>query len=437
MNPIPVIAIFDVGKTNKKLFLFDEDYHIVFERSARFAEINDEDGFPCEDIELLKNWLLDLMNEISQMPQFHIKAVNFSAYGASLVFLDGQANCIPPLYNYLKPYPEKLGEQFYATYGDKEKFSLQTASPALGCLNSGLQLYRIKYEKPELFSKIKYALHLPQYLSYLLTGQKFSDLTSIGCHTTLWDFNRNDYHKWVFDEGVANKLAPIQSAGTLIQTPNYKAGIGLHDSSAALIPYLMSFKEPFVLISTGTWSITLNPFNQSPLTIDELKNDCLNYLQYNGKTVKASRFFIGPAYEDGLKQLSARFNADIAKYANLDYSRELEKQLTGQQFDQENLSEKTLSQLAYYELIADLVERQKFSTDLVLAGTKVSHLFVDGGFSQNQVFMNMLTRAYPNLKVYSAFIPQSTALGAALAVHEYWNDAPVPLQLIQLKYYPV
>ncbi|WP_246229511.1 hypothetical protein [Mucilaginibacter humi] len=34
MNPIPVIAVFDVGKTNKKLFLFDESYNIVFERSA-------------------------------------------------------------------------------------------------------------------------------------------------------------------------------------------------------------------------------------------------------------------------------------------------------------------------------------------------------------------------------------------------------------------
>jgi hypothetical protein len=36
MSAIPVIAVFDVGKTNKKLFLFDENYKIVFERTARF-----------------------------------------------------------------------------------------------------------------------------------------------------------------------------------------------------------------------------------------------------------------------------------------------------------------------------------------------------------------------------------------------------------------
>ena len=54
MNPIPVIAVFDVGKTNKKLFLFDESYNIVFERSARFNEIVDEDGFACENLDALK-----------------------------------------------------------------------------------------------------------------------------------------------------------------------------------------------------------------------------------------------------------------------------------------------------------------------------------------------------------------------------------------------
>ena len=36
-------------------------------------------------------------------------------------------------------------------------------------------------------------------------------------------------------------------------------GAGLHDSSAALIPYLSAFREPFILLSPGTWCISLNP----------------------------------------------------------------------------------------------------------------------------------------------------------------------------------
>src|ERR1700759_5382391 len=145
MNPLPVIAIFDIGKTNKKLFLFDESYRIVFERSAQFAETLDEDGFPCENLERLKLFVFDSLKEIFSLQKFEIVAVNFSAYGASLVHLDKNGKPLTYLYNYLKPYTAYLAERFYSVYGNQETFSIQTSSPALGSLNSGLQLYRMKY----------------------------------------------------------------------------------------------------------------------------------------------------------------------------------------------------------------------------------------------------------------------------------------------------
>ncbi|EOR95143.1 Rhamnulokinase RhaK in alpha-proteobacteria [Arcticibacter svalbardensis MN12-7] len=82
------------------------------------------------------------------------------------------------------------------------------------------------------------------------------------------------------------------------------AGIGLHDSSAALIPFLASFQEPFMLLSTGTWCVSLNPFNQLPLTEDELKKDCLCYISYKGNPVKASRLFAGNEHEQQTKKIS-------------------------------------------------------------------------------------------------------------------------------------
>src|ERR1700710_2953560 len=119
MKTIPVIAVFDVGKTNKKLFLFDESYNIVFERSARFNEITDEDGFACENLDALKKSVIDALNEVSRLEQFDVKAVNFSAYGASFVYLDEDGSPVAPLYNYLKPYPEDIKKKFYDTYGDE------------------------------------------------------------------------------------------------------------------------------------------------------------------------------------------------------------------------------------------------------------------------------------------------------------------------------
>jgi hypothetical protein len=65
MEKQSVIAIFDVGKTNKKLFLFDEQYKIVFERSAKFNETVDEDGDPCENLDSLRLSVFDSLREVS------------------------------------------------------------------------------------------------------------------------------------------------------------------------------------------------------------------------------------------------------------------------------------------------------------------------------------------------------------------------------------
>jgi sugar (pentulose or hexulose) kinase len=198
----PVIAILDVGKTNKKLFLFDESYRIVWESSQVLPEISDEDGDPCEDLDRINRWIQQVMADVGNAGKFSIRAINFSAYGASFVHIDLRGNPVTPLYNYLKPYPEKLKKEFYDQYGGEFNFSMITASPVLGSLNSGMQLYRILKEKPKSFSQIVYSLHLPQYLSWLTTGKACSDITSIGCHTHLWDFQRNGYHEWVYREGI-------------------------------------------------------------------------------------------------------------------------------------------------------------------------------------------------------------------------------------------
>src|SRR5690606_19418935 len=136
-----------------------------------------------------------------------------------------------------------------------------------------------------------------QYLSFLVSGQMYSDMTSIGCHTALWDYNTNDYHQWVKDSGIDKKLAPIVNGDEVFSAAfpgsPYKVGVGLHDSSSALIPYLLNFHEPFVLISTGTWCISFNPFNEEALTKEQLEKDCLFYFTYAGTPVKASRLFGG------------------------------------------------------------------------------------------------------------------------------------------------
>ena len=107
------IAVFDVGKTNKKLLVFDEQYRVVHELSKNFDEIKDEDGFACENIEAVSEWIVHSFEEIINDNRFSIAAVNFSGYGASFVHVDENGKAVLPLYNYLKPYSPVLQKQFY------------------------------------------------------------------------------------------------------------------------------------------------------------------------------------------------------------------------------------------------------------------------------------------------------------------------------------
>jgi sugar (pentulose or hexulose) kinase len=295
-------------------------------------------------------------------------------------------------------------------------------------------------------------LHLPQYISFLLTGNAFSELTSIGCHTLLWDFKTNHYHSWVYQEKLAEKFPPIVASDKTFEIicggRKLVAGVGLHDSSSALIPYLACFTEPFILLSTGTWCISLNPFNEEILTEEELENDCLCYLQYDGRQVKASRLFAGNEHETQTKKLSAHFNVPADYWKNQLFRQEIynriceEKMQTVSQaglhhsaFVQRDLSGFADYETAYHQLIADFVQQQVFALKLVIPAKKPSRIFVDGGFARNDLFMKMLALAFPGMDIYAASVSQATALGAALAVHSSWNDNRMPEQLIALKKY--
>ena len=452
---LPVIAIFDIGKTNKKLLLFDQQYKLLHEESTQITETTDEDGYACEDIDALSKWILDRYNKILTDERFRVKAINFSAYGASFVHVDADGKPITPLYNYLKPFPETLKKSFYNKYGGESLIAKQTASPVLGNLNSGMQLYRLKYEKPELYNAIKYSLHLPQYISYLITGLKCTDITSVGCHTNLWNFQKNGYHHWVEKEGLVEKFPALKSHDETVTITQKGepifSGIGLHDSSAALIPYLASFKEPFVLLSTGTWCISIHPFNHTLLTDYELHQDCLSYLTYEGKPVKASRLFAGYEHEQQVKRLAQHFDKPVEYYKTVTYEpsrirkagKKAKNAILGGEtamvksssFSKKPLDEFATYEEAYHHLIQALILQQVQSTKIVLSGSPVKTIFVDGGFGKNPIYMNLLAQAFPGIKVYAATVAQASSLGAALAIHKSWNKKAIPSDIIDLQLY--
>ena len=444
MQALPVIAIFDIGRTNKKRLLFNNRYQLLEEENVQLPETTDEDGFPAEDLALLSRWVTESFTNILRRKDIQVKAVNISAYGASLVHLNNALVPVTPLYNYLKPFPAELQKKFNLDYDADGLLAKQTASPDLGHLNSGMQLYWLKKQQPSVFEQIRFSLHLPQYISFLISGFCASDLTSIGCHTRLWDFEKQDYHEWVKKEGLPVKLAAIQSGDfiSIRKSDGIPVGIGLHDSSAALIPYLSAFQEPFILLSTGTWSISLNPYNHSPLTEGELKQDCLCYLSFQGKPVKASRLFAGYHHEVFIKKLAVHFQCAEDHYLSVSPDQQIIEKWWLAKDEELNALFSGSGYLNTYEEsyhagMICLLRQQKKSTELVLGTGSVKKIFVDGGFSKNPLFMKLLARSFPQMELFAASLAQASALGAALSIHHQWNEEALPGYLPELKSYSV
>jgi len=434
--PQKAILIFDIGKTNKKALLFDENLKELDSRSEQLPTKPDEDGFPSESLRRLPEWVLSTLDDYLEMPAYDIAAVNISAYGATLVHIAADGKPIPPIYDYLKPIPDHCVENFYAENGGKAALCRATASPVLKMLNTGVHLYWLKNCKQEKYAQTQYSLHLPQFLAYLIHGKAATEITSLGCHTALWDFEKQHYHPWVRKEGLDQKLPPLLPTGhteTVQRKGNtFEVGIGIHDSSAALAAYLAAIQKPFVLVSTGTWSITLNAFSQDALSEADMQNDCLNYLGYEGQQVRASRFFLGNEHDLQVQKLSEQFGTSPDHFKSVKPDETLWKwaqeqaaaqmlAYNGSPMFQIDYSDCPSFAAAYHLLMYNLLTGQVQSIERAMGSSEAREVYLSGGFCNNPLYTKFLAKLLPQYTLYQTDLTQASAMGAAIAIQAAWQ----------------
>jgi sugar (pentulose or hexulose) kinase len=432
-----VIAVIDIGKTNKKVLLFNEDFDLVLRNSVKFKEIFDEDGDPCDDIDSIEIWIQHEIKKIQEEGRYFIKAINFSTHGASLIYLDKNGKRITPLYNYLKPLDPEEYSNLYEDYGGIEEFSRKTASPAYGMLNTGLQILKLQKEKPIFWNKVVSILHYPQYLSYLFTKEVTADFTSVGAHTATWDFDTMSYHKWVLDSKIN---LPIPKNGKEAITVNVNGqeiaiGKGLHDSSASIIRLLEKEKnKKFILLSTGTWIIAMNPFSKENLTQHQLKNNCLCFMTPDREQVKSSMQFLGKIHEVYVKSLSAHFKVDDKKHLQLEINKKLCMDLINENsqvylsdgIDEDYKAHADLLEYfgnyetAYYQLVYEISKKVIKGIELISdKNVVIKHVYISGGFNKNIILLTFLKLLRSDFIISITDYKNESALGAALMMKSY------------------
>jgi sugar (pentulose or hexulose) kinase len=210
-----------------------------------------------------------------------------------------------------------------------------------------------------------------------------------------------------------------------------KIGVGIHDSSSALLPYVRSVKKPFVLVSTGTWSIALNPFIDTPLTNEDIKSDCINYMRINGKPVKSSRLFLGNEYKIQVSKLTEKFGVDKDYHKTVEFNydvyfeilKDFVHSFKWESFEHKNMPEKTSYlyndfEHAYHHLMIELVKLQVESVKRIADTQKIDRLYIDGGFSDNDIYVKLLSHYLIGMKLRTTKASLGSALGAAIAISD-------------------
>jgi sugar (pentulose or hexulose) kinase len=298
MTDISHVAVIDIGKTNAKVALVD----LAGMREValrRMANAPAADGlYPHHDVERLWSFILDSLAGINR--EQRIDAISITTHGATAALVDAAGELALPVLDYEFAGPDELARD----YEEIRPAFAETGTPRLPVgLNLGAQFFWQQKRFPADFARAAAMLMYPQYWAFRLTGVAANEVTSLGCHTDLWNPWKADFSSLVDEmewrrlmaqvRPATDRLGPILPAlatrtGLDPQTPVFS---GLHDSNASLLPHLLSDKPPFAVVSTGTWVVSMAVGGRQ-VALDSARDTLVNVNAF-GDPVPSARFMGG------------------------------------------------------------------------------------------------------------------------------------------------
>ena len=315
-------VVLDIGKTNKKLLVYDSGLHCLNEATQ---EISFKpiicDGLLCDDMASIYDWMIGaLQRAAEEYPS--IRAISVSTHGATIALLGGRHNrifqndggLVFPIVSYEHDIGADADDAFYRDIDmSREEAQRSSATASFGwLLNHAKQIHYLQDRYGKRFAEVTDILMFPQYLTYLLTGVKSIDPTCIGCHGYLLDAGGERYSDIAQRLGVADKLPPLPARNTWEAlgrvSPNIASATGLssrcvvtmgvHDSNAALVPYFAKGLADFVLQDSGTWVVTMVPWKgHAEFSENELGREVFFNRSIYGKPVKTTIFRGGAEFD--------------------------------------------------------------------------------------------------------------------------------------------
>ncbi len=451
-----VIAVLDIGKTNKKVIIYNMQLQVQEQMSTVIGEVTSEAGLKLEQPEVVYAWFCQVLRQLS--PKFDIVAISVTTHGAMGVCLDDNGNISCPPLAYTNEPGTVFDNSFYERFGSRAELQDQTATAQIGeMVNFAKMIFYWNENYPSQMAQTKYILMYPQYFGYKLTGQIAAEPTMLGCHSYLYDHENNTYSRLAAELGVADKLprriansweilgvvTPELVSDTAVN-PACVVTIGVHDSNSSLLPYLLTQTDDFLLNSSGTWCVVMKPAHEIAFDQNEIGKTVFYNQDVFNRPVKTSVFMGGLEYETYmglLKQMHGRSDLpalDDRLYGQLFETADcfiLPSVVKGAgmfpdiqarvvddgeviPFDRYSSNPAIIKFFANYELaVAALTASLVLQTYCAMEAAGYSpgdQIFIEGGFRFNQPYLQLLSAMCPGSEICTTDIEQATALGAAL-----------------------
>jgi sugar (pentulose or hexulose) kinase len=424
------VAVFDVGKTNLKLVVFDRDGQVVADRARPNASLAPDADCPYLRLDTERAWdfLLAALKEVGA--RHPIEAISISAHGASGVLVTDAGVALPPMdYEF-----DGFGAVDAAYDAARPPFEECFSPLSVRGLNLGRQIFYLERNFPEEFAAARAFLTYPQFWSWRLSGVMATEVTSLGAHTDLWRPKEGRPSSLVESQGWTRLFPPIRRAWETLGrprpevaaetglSPEVRIVCGAHDSNASLVPYLVSRKGPFTVLSTGTWVIIMAVGGRAPI---DPKADMLANVDVHGRPVPTARLMLGREFAAlaGDTPAEAR-EADVAAIVAsgvmaMPAFTDQGGPFAGRKGFIEGEAPKTPAARAALATVYCALMAAHVLKLLQAPGD----LIVEGGFNRSPAFVGVLAALMPGRDVLVA--PSSGAAeGAALLAH--WDEPHAP-----------
>jgi len=488
------IAVIDIGMTNKKVAVYDDSLRQL-DAKYRVFEPKTVDGLPCHDLAAMEEWFIAELKAFAE--KYPIKALAVTAHGATFVCVGKYGKPAVPCVYYTHEPGEDFHRRFYERFGKAEDLQARTGTPAFkAMINPAKGIFFVQEKFTEEFKNVSAILPYPQYWSYRFTGKMGIETTYMGNHTYLWDQVDNTFSTVAADLGIALLIPDtLHKSWDILETISYefaaKTGLpketivtmGIHDSNAALLPHFAKkgagkaigktdgFFDGFILNSTGTWCVIMNPVAQYGFAPEELGKVVLFNISAFGAPIKTAIFLGGLEFESWSALFTKKYGRsdvpgwDEALYRSILRERNLfllpEITPGSGQFPVSKARIVDNGDTLYFHRMNSLrycfvnckipdhknsdnnksdyngsdygtSDHQKSDYERLIAALRISlvmqtltaleragiekgcEVYTEGGFRKDESYSRLLASALPDNKVFLTDIDEATALGAAM-----------------------